>query len=161
MQVCTGCEYIQVGSVRETSGITGRLLDKLKLQLTVMGKCYLLPYSRPSQYRRSWDCEKLALFRNCGIGREFKLKNPIWDLKWAAVLGGRRYWEGRYWEGRYWEGRYWGDGIWRDGIGRDGIGRDYIGRDGIGRDGIGREAILGGAVLGGTTVLSQNLQAFN
>ena len=23
------------------------------------------------------------------------LKNPIWGLKWAAVLGGRRYWEGR------------------------------------------------------------------
>ena len=33
------------------------------------------------------------------------LKNPIWDLKWAAVIGGRRYWEGggigrrQYWEG--------------------------------------------------------------
>ena len=112
MQVCTGCEYIQVGSVRETRGITGRLPDKLKLQLTVMGKCYLLPYSRPSQYRRSWDCEKLALFRNCGIGREFKLKNSIWDLKWAAVLGGRRYWEGWYWEGQCWEGQYWDGRCW-------------------------------------------------
>ena len=37
------------------------------------------------------DCKKFPLKR--------VLKNPIWDLKWVAVLGGRRYWEGRYWEG--------------------------------------------------------------
>ena len=36
----------------------------------------------------SWVWRILAVFRNGGIGREYKLKNPIWDLKWAAVLGG-------------------------------------------------------------------------
>ena len=93
------------------------------------------------------------------IGREYNLvKKPIWDLKWSAVLGGGRYWEGAVLGGRrYWEGsgigrggigrggigreavlggrRYWeGGGIGKDGIGRGGIGRDGIGRGGIGRD---------------------------
>ena len=49
--------------------------------------------------------EKPAVFRNGGIRREYNLKNPIWDLKWAVVLGGRRSWEG-------------------GGIGRGSIGRD-------------------------------------
>ena len=35
--------------------------------------------------------KKPAVFRNGSIWREYNLKNPIWDLKWAAVLGGRRY----------------------------------------------------------------------
>ena len=36
--------------------------------------------------------EKPAGFRNGGIGREYiTLKNPIWDLEWAVVLGGTRY----------------------------------------------------------------------
>ena len=38
------------------------------------------------------------------LGGSITSKNPIWDLKWAAVLGGRRYWEGRYWEGRLYHG---------------------------------------------------------
>ena len=45
--------------------------------------------------------EKPAVFQNGGNEREY---NPIWDLKWVAVLGGRRYWE-------------------VGGIGRGGIGR--------------------------------------
>ena len=33
------------------------------------------------------------------LGGSITLKNPICDLKLAAVLGGRQYREGRYWEG--------------------------------------------------------------
>ena len=44
------------------------------------------------------------------LGRSITFKkNPIQGLKWAVVLGGRRYWEG--------------------GIGRGGVGRDCVGRD--------------------------------
>ena len=35
--------------------------------------------------------EKPAVFRNGGIEREYYLQNAIWDLKWAAALGRRRY----------------------------------------------------------------------
>ena len=73
------------------------------------------------------------------LGGSKTLKNPIWDLKWAGELGGRRYWEGggigreavlggrRYWEG--------------GGIGREAVlgGRRYWEGGGIGR-----EAVLGG-----------------
>ena len=47
---------------------------------------------KSSQYRRSWNWRETG-----SIGREYLnlLKNPIWDLKWAAVLGGRRYWKGQ------------------------------------------------------------------
>ena len=34
------------------------------------------------------------------LGGSITFKNPIWDLKWAEVLGGRCYLEGRYWDGR-------------------------------------------------------------
>ena len=58
--------------------------------------------------------EKLAVFRNSGIGREYNLEKPYLGLEM-------------------------GSGIGRGGIGRDGIGRDGIGRGGIGRGGIGRD----------------------
>ena len=34
-------------------------------------------YSRPSQYRRSWDCEKPTGFRNGGIVREYNLNKNM------------------------------------------------------------------------------------
>ena len=51
------------------------------------------------------------------------LKNPIWDLEWAGVLGSE------------------GGGIRRGSIGRARIGRARIGRAGIGRDSIRRGRI--------------------
>ena len=64
---------------------------------------------------KNWRYSKTAV-----LGGSITLKNPISDLKWAAVLGGgvlvgpvlggavlggavlggRHYWEGQYWEGR-------------------------------------------------------------
>ena len=44
------------------------------------------------------------------LGGSITLKNPICDLKLAAVLGGRQYREGRYWEGGSKGGREAGGG---------------------------------------------------
>ena len=38
--------------------------------------------------------------KTAALRGSISFKNPIWDLKWVAVLGGRRCLEGRYWEGR-------------------------------------------------------------
>ena len=46
--------------------------------------------------RHSWDWRKNRQYSEMAVlgGSITFKKNPIWDLKWAAVLGGRRYWEG-------------------------------------------------------------------
>ena len=77
----------------------------VKFELWVLTVYY--KYSRPSQYSRSGDWRKTVSIpkrRYWDLGGSITLKNPIlpiWDLKWAAVLWGRRYIVG----GWYWKGR--------------------------------------------------------
>ena len=79
---CGGIE-----SVPAIQKISVTLLADTRNTLVSIYNQYICPF----QYRRSWDwrCSVTAV-----LGGSITLKTPIWDLKWAAVLGGRRYWEG-------------------------------------------------------------------
>ena len=58
-------------------------MEELELLLTKGEITTQYNRQSPSQYRCSWTGEKPALLRG-----SITLKNPMWDLKWAAVLGG-------------------------------------------------------------------------
>ena len=63
-------------------------MGKVKTKvLSVEPVVLMLPVQSSLQYCRSWDWRKTGDIPK----RRYK---PIWDLKWAAVLGGRQYWEG-------------------------------------------------------------------